>query len=478
MAIERILQLKDLDWMRGISLQASSPLGGIFSQASNFDPFEVLGIAQPSLAGLAATGDVLNPISFLTPISTGGTSYLYGHATSKLFQITSGNVVTDITTASGVITTSAPKGAIFWRGKYIYAITDKIYANTIGTTTNTLLLSGLTTTVPHIFTTGPNGNLYFTNGASIGKITSDTGTSGNSATAFTDLDSGTIYKDILNDGRYICVVGDTNTGTGPGKFRCIVGFWDTIKGNYEQLYDQNYIDDSYLIACEIINGAIYVIGKEGLYVCSVATAPQLVADFTGNSNIGPATLPNAPAMVTKRKGTLLWGYSGSGSVYGYGTSISGGTKIFFQPYTAALGNITALAYIGSVLFIATDNPSVYRMSGTTRNNSTIKISNLTFETPYKFEYAKAVLRDEIASGQSIALQIHSKNGSKVVSDLDTFNFTTSPGKQTIIFPRKPTGTSDVDSFEELSSITLTLGAIPLERFEIWATPQDPQSNQL
>ena len=478
MAIERILQLKDTDWMRGISLQASSLLGGIFSQASNFDPFEVLGMAQPSLAGNAATGDALNTIAFLTPISTGGTSYLYGHATSKLFQITSGNVVTDITTASGVITTSAPQGAIFWRGKYIYALTGSIYAHTIGTATNTLLLSGLTTTVPHIFTSGPDGNLYFTNGASIGKIVLDTGTTGNTATAFTDNDSATIYKDILNDGRYICVIGDTNIGTSNGKFRCIVGFWDTIRGNYEQLYDANYIDDSYLIACKIINGAVYVIGKEGLYVCSVGTPPQLIADLTGNANIGSTSLPNGAALVTKRKGTLVWGASASGSIYGFGTPIPGGTKIFFQPYTAALGNITAVAYLGSILFAATSNPGLYAFTGSTRNNSIIKLSNLTFDQSYKFEYAKAVLRDEIASGQSIALQIHSKNGAKVVTDTDTFNFTTSPGKSTIIFYRKPTGTSDVDSFDELSSITLTVGKIPLERFEIWATPQDPQNNQL
>ena len=139
MAIERILQLKDLDWMRGISLQASSPLGGIFSQASNFDPFEVMGMAQPSLAGTAATGDALNTISFLTMVNYSGNSYLYGHANSKLFQITFSNVVTDITTASGIITTSSPQGARVTKGWF----TD-LESTNMPTVGGTAILTSLT----------------------------------------------------------------------------------------------------------------------------------------------------------------------------------------------------------------------------------------------------------------------------------------------------------------------------------------------
>lgn len=42
----KILELTQNDWMKGISLQDTYPIGGIFQSSSyNFDPFETIVIA-------------------------------------------------------------------------------------------------------------------------------------------------------------------------------------------------------------------------------------------------------------------------------------------------------------------------------------------------------------------------------------------------------------------------------------------------
>ncbi len=47
--LNKILEVKNLDWMKGISAQPNVAVGGLFQQFSGCDPFEQGGIAFPSL---------------------------------------------------------------------------------------------------------------------------------------------------------------------------------------------------------------------------------------------------------------------------------------------------------------------------------------------------------------------------------------------------------------------------------------------
>ncbi|HUC20403.1 MAG TPA: hypothetical protein VMR98_02830, partial [Candidatus Polarisedimenticolaceae bacterium] len=104
-------------------------------------------------------------------------------------------------------------------------------------------------------------------------------------------------------------------------------------------------------------------------------------------------------------------------------------------------------------------------------------ANITFPQPYKFEWAKVVLKDKLSSGQSVSLSIHSQDNNAGISANQSVGYSASNPQQTMIFT--PTLESNpADVFEELSDVVLgTVGGAVVERFEIWATPTDPNSQR-
>jgi len=463
----KILEISGKAWRAGLSQSSYGQNGGLYRVASNFDPFEIINVFMPGLTPTQrGAGTITDVPTFVTPVVESGTSYLYVHTPTKLYKVSIlTGTATDITVSSG-ITTGSIKGAIFYQGYYIYATNDKVIANTVGTATNTDLVTGLATNA-HIFCVGADLNLYFTHGNKVGRVTNYTGTTGNSSNVF-DAGTGIVLKDLLNDGRYLVLIGDNSNSVSVGLFRCIVGFWNMSAGYYDQLWD-NFEDNS-LIGGEIMDGWIYIFGYNNFFKCASSASPTVVSTFAGGVFNG--VRPNGPQSILKAKGSIYFGAAGSSQIYAYGNPIPGEAKIFFNPHAVTSGNVSCLAFDGISMWAGTESSTLFQFNtGSGRGSSSIYTSLIPFKQAYKFAFAKVILFTDFASDQSVGLRITSKNAAGVVTDLKNYSFNTDGKMSRMMFHRKAANTSsDVEDFDDIFWMELDTVGAGILRVEVWGVP--------
>ncbi len=469
----KIFEIKGNDWMRGLTRQLYSLIGGLFILTNHFDPFEKAGMCQPGFVNQALSSVSGATASFLTPFTLSGLGYFYAHAPTKLYKIDiSTNVATDETSN---VTTGACLGAAVWRDKYVYSLATAVRKIELGAGTDTSLLTGLTTGMPHVMATGADLglNLYITNGNLIAKLILETGTTGNVLNAFS-LETGQVSKDLTNDGRYLVILSDNNVNGSNlfGKSKCRVTFWDMVRTSADVIWN---LDDTAVIGMKFIDGLVYVIGYENIYVCSAGMAPQVIYSFTGNATV--TIRPASAAAITSRKGILYW-IGTNGRVYAYGNPLDPNKKILYAPYFCESGTPTALVAATSKMFVATDTPGIVEVQGGTgvRNTSLIQTGPFDLGQRYAFAYVKMVLDTPIASGEAVILNsISTWDTNGGITTSATRDFTSDPNKATLLFYRTPAAAStDVPDFEKISIISFTLQKKALVRLELWGVPLEDQ----
>lgn len=471
--------------MRGLSLQSTMHIGGVFKQAASFDPFSAMGMMNPSIEP-SAISNITGAAKFITSVVESGTSYLYCHANTSLEKVLDGSpytrasVTADITTTGNLVT-----GATLYKGRYVYNLNNQTRSNTIplASASDTQILNGTNNSnaTSRPFCVGADGKLYFGDYGYVGLITNVTGTSSNILNHHA-IDDGYMVKALINDGRYLVIFADNNPGNAvsgfvplAGRYSCKVYFWDMVKSSHEQIFE---FEDACILSAEIEDGKIYIWGYDNFYVCNVATYPKVLMNFrTGNGISANATItakPSSPSQTLAARGSVFWGDSAGTRVYAYGSLIPGQPKVFYQPYNGFNGNVTAIHFNGTTMYVASDTPSLSHNAGTTKNSAVISMANLTLPLPHKFSFAKVVLQNRMASGNSVSLQINSQNDNGTISGSETKTFTTDPSKQTLVFDQTADNTSGREVFEEISSFTLTSN-VAVERLEIWGVPQEPHS---
>lgn len=488
----KIFSIKGKDWMDGISLQPSLAVGGRFKTANNYDPFEVMGTMQPSLQWADITSTIATDPVTITPFNDSGTSKLYVQSESKLYEVLDGTpwTVSDETAEIDPQDASnlGVRGTAIYKNRYVYSLGTEIRSNTLPVASASdvqIWSSGFNTSgMWHPMVIGADKNLYVADRQRVIKIVSVTNTTGNVEAA--TLETGFFVRHMVNDGRYLVLLADNN-GTGEanipevpenGNYRCQVLYWDMVKSTYDQIYE---FQDSYLIAGAFLDGGVYVFSGNGIYVCDIANAPRQIFSWKGNTSISGK--PSNPFQVTTNNGSINWLSSTVGpKIYAYGNPIPNEPKVFFNPYTidANLELGTALATNGTNFYAATDEPTLQILnSGSTRTSATIQTAYETLDQPYKFAYAKVVLRNKLSSGQSVTLGIQTQDGQVLISDNTTKSYTDGDvgAKQTLIFNQDTSGVSTYsDVFEDVSMI-LTTNANVL-RVELWGYPQDNYSQQI
>lgn len=479
--MKKIFELnKDL-WASGISFQPSSQKGGLFRQASNFDPFEVLDQFRP---GYVATNynsvAITKDIKYFVNYTDGTTPYTYGFAgtgTTSLYSInaTSG-VITD--ESAKITTTASARGAISWydnvssvRG-FVYATNSTIRANSIPVAlANDLeILTGLETS-EHKFEPGADGNLYFTNGNKVGKITSTTGTAGNIGNAFT-FPTGYTIRDIANDGEYLVIIADNQPSGATdnvGNYNCIIGYWNYAS---EQLTKRYNIQLNLVTAVQIMNGNAYVFSSQGIYVCNVSSYPQIAFPFNGTSSLVNSHPRNASQVTKRGNDVILWGDGGSNKVYGYGSLGFGDNKIVFHQTSVAQGSVTAIGVQGASttrtsLLVATGSNSALYIQGnptvSTRDTSSVITSYVTLAQPHRYGYARIVAQSKLASGETMTFNMFSQFAN--ITAANTFDYATDGAKQSKIFLSR---SASAQSFNEFA-ISFTSN-FAIQSIEIWAEP--------
>lgn len=489
--LQKIFELKDTDWMKGLSLQDDIPLGGIFQSSSNFNPFEVMGFLQPSLSPVA-----IDPVTITTQVNhlipeIDGYVYALGDRTDTgekcFYRIKlADNTVTDY---SSVIDQNATTGAVTHNGGTIYGgigettriiyeqsgslRSNSIITPTVGNDLNILTSANSSSSVSPIdFCIGSDLNLYYTanQGSAVGKITTVVGTSGNNASQFV-LEQGIQPRSLTSDGYYLVVMGDNNTNRLTTiTAKCKVYFWDKAKSTADVAWD---VPDSYLIGGRFVDGRVLIIGYSGIWSCNLHTPPKLVYPIS-NKNI----LPSKVSQIGVQDEFLTWSSVATGAkVYAYGSLI--GKPILFSPYTSSASTDlhTALAVTGEQIVTATNAPSVYiHNTGSTRANAPIETATIHFGNPNKFGFIKCVLKDPLSSGQSVSLSAMDGSGRVILNSSNKAYSDSDIGpKRDLLFKPNPT-IGSVTDFEDIAISVNPQGGAVIKRLTLYAIPQS-DSNQ-
>lgn len=480
MSVERIFELKGDDFEKGLSQYSEAPKGGLFRSASNIDFINTPGMLKAtfSASDLDVSGTtVTKAIKQFVGYSSSGTPYFYGYAdgggSTALYSV---NATTgSVSDVSAQITTSSSsaRGAIDYQGYLVYARNTEIRSRIIPVSggTDTQILTGLTDGDHPLFVGfdflygvdgGANANKVF-------RITNVTGTSGNSLNVFS-FESGFTIRDGTTDGRFLVLIGDNSTGAFNTMARAQVQFWDTAKGMADVVWE---FPEQRLYSVEKTDWGLIVHGEMYTYACNAATPPKIIANHSIGSNI-PIGASQERDSKAKFRNQLLW--SNATKIYSMGSFPGSNSVVFAQPFSVSSGTITAVAANKNMVFAATDSNKLFRFSSGNAS-SDIYLSRIPLTKPYKFAYARLVLRSPISSGQSVTSSLNVNDDNRVVYTNVVFNNTNSPGKQAFIITEQ---SGDAFSpravfMEDIGYLYLALtGGAAIHSFTIYGTPIDPQ----
>lgn len=472
----KIYELKGEDFTKGLSYSTNFPIGGLYSSASNFDPFEDYGYYIPSLDTVVTDATKTFTPTILTSFNSSGTAYIYCHTPTKLFQVLDGSPYTTTDVTSEISVANPVGGAAIFKGRYVYVdvAAANVYSNTIpvASGSNTAILtSGATSEHYRPMCIAPDKNLYICDGVQIDQITSVTGTSGNT-TNYYALETGMIARDLTNDGHYLVVIADNNSSHKissngvTGNYRCQVLFYDVNNGRSTADYIYEFTD-SYLTSVKVLDGAVYIFGKDNLWVCNSQTPPKSIFSFKGNSTITQP--PERPFQVTVKGNSLHW-VAEDNNTYAYGSMVSGKKKVFYSPYYTA-SNQYCITNNGSNFYIGCDGSNqMLRITGTgtTRSLNTLATAKQFLPQPYKFAYAKVVMKAKLSSGGSVYLGMTNSDGN--ITFATTKVYSTIGAKQSILFHLENDTTASVKEFNDF---VLTVGSNQaIARVEVYAYPID------
>lgn len=494
----KIIEIKDKNWRAGLSLQKGQAFGGLFYNLQNCNPFENIGVAQPSYAALTVA--VATSASVLTAFNISSTSYVLVHSDTKLKKVLAASPYTITDVSSSVDVTARVMGGIVFGGKYVYA-------NEGGGGRQVRVWDGAASDVQILngfggangmasFCMGPDGNLYVSSFTGyFSQITSLAGTAGNT-NVFKTIDAGFTVRKILNDGRYLVLIADDNAfvpgSRTVGNFRCKVYFWDLIKtqdyggfgaGNTilpEIVWDSShFVGESYFVGAEIRDGMIYAFGQSGLWAFNAATAPKMIRPFIGSANLTIQQVPTSPYQISQALGSIFWGDANAVSgqkIFAYGNPVAGQQPIFYQPYSEASLQCTALLAVGTLVFSATADGNLFVHNDTSqaRNDVTAQPVISRFEEPMRFEYVKVVLTAPLSSGQTVTCGFLSGNAGISSNEARTYN--ASKPSQTFVFRRSPSSNTN-ERFEEGYPV-VTGGKCAIQRIAVYGTPLSDSSEDI
>lgn len=488
----KLIEIKDADWMKGISKQKGIALGGLFQKAPAFDPFKKMGsFTGGSTPTKRGSGIVTSSIEFFVPSIESNFAYTYGFVDGNiLYKIKlSDSSVTDISAQIANITTI--RGAKAFNNRMIYANDTNAFANTFPpllANQTTLFSAGVIVAGDHIFETAPDKNLYMTNVNHVARITAIDGVTGNDGQYLTFKDD-IIIRDLTNDGTHLVIVGD-NVGSGVAGsqplFDCFVAFWNMKSQDLTAFYE---FKDQRVYAAKKSGTDVIIIGGNNIYKCNVGTPPTAImalnnpnSSFVNDDTTFFFPTPSTPRQFINVDSETIYMGGRKGKVLAYGRPSIGLEKIFYHPFNISSQNITGMFLDGNDLWTADEGPNLYETSVTAiTGTSSIVLAGIDFLSPYKFSYAKVILGSRLASGQSVDIEIMSDNGDNTVmrntkGTTYSFSYTNFGKKKSHIFYPYPgaTSASTIALFEDLSKLTLINTGADVTRLEIWGIPIPPK----
>lgn len=475
----KVLELKQGDWMKGISLQDTFPIGGIFQSSSyNFDPFETMGYLQPALASVQLDSAINKKPTASVAMQSAGVGYVFqianrtAGAAKCLFRIKTSDLTVTTQSVSGGSAAGARtfSGCGVFQGQVLTLDVDNGFFYRIEPTafTETLVAVGVSghgaNTIPVVLHNAPDGNAYFTKTGTDGKIGRIT-----SAFALTDGifqgDPNLTPKDITNDGTYLIMIMDENPSQVANiNVKCQVYYWDMDKANADLVQT---IPDSYLISSRFVDGRLLIIGASGIWQAGIGTQPRLILPLTASQ------LPINNQAVSVSGNIMKWVAGTSGREYAYGAKV--GKPIWYSPFQSnqSAFNQTTLACSGNYDVVGVDDGAsggraYISNTGSTRSSATVLTAPNVLPQPFKFAYAKVVLKSKLTTGQVIDLSLYNSEGIEIKAS-DAKSYSASNPTRTFIFMPKKDATQ-VTNFEDIVAYINPQNGAVVQRVVVFGTP--------
>jgi hypothetical protein len=473
----KIFEIKGSDFPKGLSHFSDFPFAGWFNQAS-FDPFEDYGYFTPPLAEVVTDSSRTSTPKFITSWVESGVSKLYVHTGDKLFEVLDDSPYTTTDESAEITVSAAVGGVASFKNKYIYAhpSTSKVFANAfpVASGSNVEILSSAgSTEFYRPMCVAPDKNLYIGDFSQINQITNVAGTSGNTV-AYYNLESGFMVRDMVSDGNYLIVIADNNTSHkiasdgDTGSFRCQVLFYDVNNGRPTADFIHEFTE-SYLTSVKVLDDGVYIFGKDNLWICNSQTKPRAIFNFQTGSTITEP--PRHFFQVSQKNNIILWCGVTNNKIFGYGSKVIGQKKVFIQPYgTASAPQVILLS--GSKVYVGTNGNNqmlVVLNTGSTRGSATLATANTLLDTPFKFAFAKVILKNKLATGCSVGFGLNSQDESAKISNFVTKTFAEIGAKQSILFNISNDASNSAKMFNEIS-VTCTVTKSSVQKIEVWGYP--------
>lgn len=499
----KILEVKDEDWMKSISLQDTFGLGGIFQRSVyNFDPYILAGFLRGTLLPVqVGNGTITIKIKYFAVGANAGIGYVFAMGDRAdtgepcIFRIQTSNQ--DVVDFSDQWGQNQPAGAMLFQGLIVYkgylVYYDRSNGNFMSNLfpspasgSETLLLS--TSVYPkdglppmHI---GPDGILYVgkSNSGDIASITNVTGAGGNTLSAFTSGDTSLTCKDITDDGRFLIIAMDDNAENATEiSGNCKVFFWDMDKADPELVWN---IPDAFLVSARWVDGKVLVIGASGIWQCGISTAPRLIVPLSSNE------IPEHRYQVDVRNNVMYWTSPVTGAkVHAYGAKI--GKPIWFTPYQVSQNDnlLSAFAVSGPYFYASVDagsnSPKVYVLNDESvdetkaesdRSNVTIETVPISLPQPFRIAYTKVVLKESLSLSLSQGVGIGVFNAADESIDQIQYQFASAAKRRkSIIF--KPKGVKGVINFEDIYLFINAVSGAIISRVCVYAFPEDDNAQK-
>lgn len=480
----KIWEIKGEDFAKGLSYFNDFAFGGYFSEAT-FDPFEDYGYFTPPLASVVTDSSLTSTPKFITTWAESGTAKLYVHTNDKLYEVLDGSPYTTTNESAEIVVTHPVVGATIFQGKYIYVdnVDAKIYSNTlpVASASNTELLSGFASSSHYKpLCVAPDKNLYMGDFGQISRITNVNGTSGNTGQYY-NLEDYMTVRDMASDGQYLIVIADNNqshTISADGKtgsYRCQVLFYDVNNGRPTADFIHEFTD-SYLTSVKVLDGAVYIFGKDNFWVCNSQTKPKAIFSFQSGSTITEP--PRNFFEVAQKNNTLLWCGVTNGKIYAYGSKLSGQKKVFYNPYGVS-SQARTLNFSGEKVYVGTNGSNQMLLvlnTGSTRTDTSISTVPLQLPNNFKFAFAKVVLKRKLASGESVGFGLTSQDSDAKISTFTTKTYAEIGAKQTVIFNVANDPANSVKSFSDMAVLISSESAVA--KVQIFGYPIEDYEQQV
>jgi len=475
--MKKLFELTTKDFLSGVS-EVSHGLRGLFFSATGVSPLinprrssNDFGLLQTSAAPVDMTGAVVVdvPRVWVSEATAANTGYLYIFGNAGNFYVVdlSDNTITNERSGANKITNPA-------NGMVIYGNTNLFYAQTtqIGMCTET-------GTKPFDTSSGwdndwsgankLNDSVYhpmypFGGRIFVGDDNELHDISGGINPVFTQNVMTSLEADYrilcFSDDGFNLVIGVTqNLGDVSIMGRSKVCFWNTFDDYYSKEW---FIPEPHISSIKKMGGWNYAITSGGIYKFSYGSPPVKVVE-------GVDCLYGQHAACDVLEGTQLLVGRRTNYISSYGSPLPGYPKAVFNPFTgwAAAQGVHLLATTAKrgTIYFGTNDSKLYRQDvvtgGATGLSATTNFISLREKT--KIEQIKIILGTDLASGDSLRVDINSDSG-----DAPTVFGTASFADHGAV--RRITLHSTFDVEDVQLKFNFNAGNVKIKRVEVFGTP--------